>query len=248
MENIEMRQGIVINSVEVAGMVGKPHNDLMKDIRRYIVQFGEGNLSHSDYFTESEYISEQNKRLSCFLVTKKGCEFIAHKLTGARGTAFTVKYIDRFHEMEGRMADGQIHMPTGKQLMALAVLEAQKTIAEQKQAIERMRTKEIFADAVTASHSSILIGELAKIIRQNGIDTGEKRLFQWMRREGYLIRRNGTDYNMPTQRSMEMKLFEIRERAVTNPDGSIRITKTVLVTGKGQQYFINRFLQNQERS
>lgn len=100
--------------------------------------------------------------------------------------------------------------------------------------------------AVTASHSFILIGELAKIIRQNGIDTGEKRLFQWMRREGYLIRKNGTDYNMPTQRSMEMKLFEIRERTVTNPDGSIRITKTVLVTGKGQQYFINRFLKNQE--
>ena len=139
-------------------------------------------------------------------------------------------------------------MPTGKQLMALAVLEAQKTIAEQNQAIERMRPKELFADAVAASHSSILIGELAKIIRQNGVDTGEKRLFQWMRREGYLIRRNGTDYNMPTQRSMEMKLFEIRERTVTNPDGSIRITKTVLVTGKGQQYFINRFLQNQEGS
>ena len=101
---------------------------------------------------------------------------------------------------------------------------------------------------MSASHSSILIGELAKIIRQNGVDTGEKRLFQWMRREGYLIRRNGTDYNMPTQRSMEMKLFEIRERTVTNPNGSIRITKTVLVTGKGQQYFINRFLQNQEGS
>lgn len=139
-------------------------------------------------------------------------------------------------------------LPSGKQLMALAVLEAQKTIAEQNQAIERMRSKEIFADAVTASHSSILIGEPAKSIRQNGIDTGEKRLFQWMRQEGYLIRRNGTDYNMPTQRSMEMKLFEIRERTVTNPDGSIRITKTVLVTGKGQQYFINRFLQNKEGS
>lgn len=137
-------------------------------------------------------------------------------------------------------------IPTGKQLMALAVIEAQKTIAEQNQAIERMRPKELFADAVAASQSSILIGELAKIIRQNGIDTGEKRLFQWMRQEGYLIRRNGTDYNMPTQRSMEMKLFEIRERTVTNPDGSIRITKTVLVTGKGQQYFINRFLQKQE--
>ena len=143
---------------------------------------------------------------------------------------------------------GPAEIPTGKQLMALAVLEAQKTIAEQNQEIERMRPKEIFADAVTASHSSSLIGELAKIIRQNGFDTGEKRLFQWMRQEGYLIRRNGTDYNMPTQRSMEMKLFEIRERTVTNPDGSIRITKTVLVTGKGQQYFINRFLQNQEGS
>ena len=172
MENIEMRQGIVINSVEVADMVGKPHNDLIKDIRRYIVQFGEGNLSHSEYFTESVYISEQNKRLACFLVTKKGCEFIAHKLTGAKGTAFTVKYIERFHEMEGKIADGQVCMPTGKQLMALAVLEAQKTIAEQNQAIERMRPKELFADAVAASHSSILIGELAKIIRQNGVDTG----------------------------------------------------------------------------
>lgn len=134
-------------------------------------------------------------------------------------------------------------VPTGKRLMAMAVLEAQKTIAEQNRAIERMRSKEIFADAVTASSSSILIGELAKILRQNGIDTGEKRLFCWMRQQGYLIRRKGTDYNMPTQRGMEMNLFEIRERTITNPGGSIRITKTVLVTGKGQQYFINKFLR-----
>ncbi len=134
-------------------------------------------------------------------------------------------------------------IPTGKQLMAMAVLEAQKTIAEQGRAIERMRPKEVFADAVTASHSSILIGELAKIIHQNGIDTGEKRLFQWMRREGFLIRRKGTDYNMPTQRGMELGLFEIKERTINIPGGHVRITKTVLVTGKGQQYFINRFLR-----
>lgn len=134
-------------------------------------------------------------------------------------------------------------VPTGKQLMALAVMEAQKTIAEQEQAISRMRPKEVFADAVSASGSSILIGELAKLLRQNGIETGEKRLFDWMRREGYLIRRRGTDYNMPTQRSMEMKLFEVRERTINNPDGSVRITKTTVVTGRGRQYFINRFLQ-----
>lgn len=133
-------------------------------------------------------------------------------------------------------------IPTGKQLMALAVMEAQKTIAEQEQALRRMKPKEIFADAVAASRSSILIGELAKILRQNGVDTGEKRLFHWMRQVGFLIRRKGTDYNMPTQRSMELELFEIRERIINNPDGSIRITKTVLVTGKGQQYFINKFL------
>ena len=136
-------------------------------------------------------------------------------------------------------------MPAGKELMALAVLEAQKTIAELNRAVERMAPKEVFADAVSSSHSSILIGELAKILRQNGINTGEKRLFHWMRQEGFLIRRKGTDYNMPTQRSMELGLFEVKERTVNNPDGSVRITKTSVVTGKGQQYFINRFLQGQ---
>ena len=108
-----------------------------------------------------------------------------------------------------------------------------------------MAPKEVFADAVASSHSSILIGELAKILRQNGINTGEKRLFHWMRQEGFLIRRKGTDYNMPTQRGMEMELFEVKERTVNNLDGSIRITKTTVVTGKEQQYFINRFLQKQ---
>lgn len=132
--------------------------------------------------------------------------------------------------------------------MALAVIEAEKTIAEQHEEIERMKPKEVFADAVAASRSSILIGELAKILRQNGIDTGEKRLFRWMRDNGYLIRRSGTDYNMPTQRSMELKLFEVKERTLNNPDGSVRITKTTVVTGKGQQYFINRFLQEQGQS
>lgn len=91
-------------------------------------------------------------------------------------------------------------VPTGKQLMALAILEAQKIIEEQNRAIERMAPKEVFVDAVTASSSSILIGELAKILRQNGINTGEKRLFAWLRQQGYLVRRKGTDYNMPTQR------------------------------------------------
>lgn len=107
---------------------------------------------------------------------------------------------------------------------------------------ERMRPKEVFADAVAASHTSILIGDLAKLLKQNGIDMGQKRLFVWMRDNGYLIKRKGSDWNMPTQKSMEMKLFEVKESTLNNPDGSVRINKTTKVTGKGQQYFINKFL------
>lgn len=107
---------------------------------------------------------------------------------------------------------------------------------------ERMKPKEIFADAVSTSHTSILIGDLAKILKQNGVETGQKRLFSWMRENGYLIKRQGADRNMPTQRAMELGLFEVKESTVNNPDGSVRINKTTKVTGKGQQYFINKFL------
>lgn len=117
--------------------------------------------------------------------------------------------------------------------------EKNKKLSEEN---KRMKPKEIFADAVTVSDTCILIGELAKIIKQNGIDIGQNRLFTWMRDNGYLISRKGTDYNMPMQKSMDLGLFEIKERTINNPDGSVRITKTVLVTGRGQQYFINKFL------
>lgn len=117
--------------------------------------------------------------------------------------------------------------------------ERRRLLEEEK---ARNAPKVIFADAVSTSHTSILVGELAKLMKQNGIDTGEKRLFKWLRDNGYLIKRKGTDYNMPTQKSLELKIIEIKERTINNPDGSIRITKTPKVTGKGQQYFINKFL------
>ena len=136
----------------------------------------------------------------------------------------------------------QMQAPQGKELLALAVLEAQKTIEAQKAEIERMKPKEIFADAVAASHTSILIGDLAKLLRQNGVETGQRRLFDWLRENGYLIKRKGSDWNMPTQRSMELGLFEVKESTVNNPDGSVRTNRTTKVTGKGQQYFINKFI------
>ncbi len=135
----------------------------------------------------------------------------------------------------------QMQAPQGKELLALAVLEAQKTIEEKNAQIERMRPKEIFADAVATSKQSILIGQLAKLICQNGHEIGQKRLFKWMRENGYLMK-SGSDYNIPMQRYVEQGLFEIKESSIANPDGSTRITRTTKVTGKGQQYFINKFL------
>jgi anti-repressor protein len=138
---------------------------------------------------------------------------------------------------------------TPEQVMARALRIADRTIDELKlnnqrlvAVNEEMRPKAIFADAVAASHTSILIGDLAKLISQNGVNIGQKRLFKWLRDNGYLIKREGSDRNMPTQRSMEMKLFEVKESTISNPDGSVRITRTPKVTGKGQQYFVNKFL------
>ena len=134
---------------------------------------------------------------------------------------------------------------TPEQIMAKAILIAQDTISRQQAQIEEYRPKALFADAVSASHTSILVGELAKLLRQNGVEIGQNRLFAELREDGFLIRRQWTDYNMPTQRSMEMGLFEIKERAFSDPNGAVRITKTPKVTGKGQVYFVNRYLARQ---
>lgn len=139
----------------------------------------------------------------------------------------------------------QVPALQGKELLALAVLEAQKTIDEQSKAIERMKPKVIFANAVETSHTSILIGDLAKLLRQNGVDTGQKRLFEQLRNEGYLMK-TGSSRNMPKQRYVADGLFQIKETVISNPDGSVRMTKTTKVTGKGQQYFLNKYLKNKE--
>lgn len=137
----------------------------------------------------------------------------------------------------------QVKELSGQELMAKALIEAQNVLAAKDKQIQEMKPKVVFADAVATSHTSILVGELAKILKQNGIDMGQKRLFAWLREKGYLIKRQGTDYNMPTQKAMELGLFEIKEGSYVNGSGVNITTKTPKVTGKGQQYFINKFLQ-----
>lgn len=139
----------------------------------------------------------------------------------------------------------QVKELSGSELMAKALIEAQSVLAAKDKQIEEMKPKALFADAVATSHTSILVGELAKILKQNGIDMGQKRLFAWLREKGYLIKRQGTDYNMPTQKAMELGLFEIKEGSYVNGSGVNITTKTPKITGKGQQYFINKFLQQE---
>ena len=137
---------------------------------------------------------------------------------------------------------------TPEQVMARALQMANRMVDKLKkdnayllEKAEADAPKVLFADAVAASHTSILIGDLAKLIRQNGVEVGQNRLFQWLRDNGYLCS-TGERYNLPTQKSMELKLFEVKETTISNPDGSIRITRTTKVTGKGQAYFVNKFL------
>ena len=159
-----------------------------------------------------------------------------------------VQRTEKAKEVRQYLIDLEKAWNTPEQVMARALKLADKTIDKLKaenfaleKKIEQDKPKTIFADAVSASHTSILVGDLAKLICQNGVQIGQKRLFEWLRLNGYLIK-GGMSRNMPTQRSLEMGLFEIKESTIQNPDGSVRITRTPKVTGKGQVYFVNKFL------
>lgn len=149
----------------------------------------------------------------------------------------------RTHEAETRAMAPAL---TDEQIVARALQITTARVQELEAKVEADAPKVLFAEAVATSHTAILVGELAKILKGNGVDVGGTRLFEWMRRDGYLIRREGTDWNMPTQRSMELGLFRIKETAITHSDGHVTVSKTPKVTGKGQAYFINRYAPQSE--
>lgn len=178
-------------------------------------------------------------------VTAQGnqSEFIEHvfNLDSAKEIAM-IQRNDKGKEVRKYFIQVEKDFNSPEKIMARALLLADKKVHQLEAQIEADKPKVLFADAVSASHSSILVGDLAKLISQNGFKIGANRLFAWLRENGYLIKRKGCDWNMPTQKSMELGLFEIKETTITHADGHISISKTVKVTGKGQQYFINKFL------
>ncbi|HBF0770618.1 TPA: phage antirepressor KilAC domain-containing protein [Clostridioides difficile] len=258
---VKVNNKLTTDSRDIALMVEKEHKILLRDIRNYINQMEEANknmstdLYPSDYFIENTYLDDYKREKPCYAITKIGCDFIANKMTGIKGTAFTGIYTKRFDEMEKVLKEQQPKLPTtykeALQQLLIEVEEKEQLQLENQEkdkVIQLQQPKVLFADSVASSDNSILVGELAKLLRQNGIDTGQNRLFDWLRNNGYLIKRKGEDYNAPTQKSVDLGVIETKEGPRVHPDGHTSITKTPKITGKGQIYFINKFKKNNQIS
>lgn len=233
---------VVTDSRSVAEHFGKRHNDVTEVIHKLLAT----EKSVTKMFHESKF-EYRGQEFPMYLMNRDGFSLLVMGFTGKAALEWKLKYIEVFNAMEKAIKIPQL---TPSEQMARGLIAAQKlladrdaTIAKQKEQIDVLTPKGIFADAVTASKTSILVGGLAKLIKQQGIDIGQKRLFAWMRENGFLIK-NGTEKNMPTQRAMEMKLFEVKEGSFVDGNGVNRITRTTKVTGKGQVYFVNKFLNN----
>lgn len=196
-------------------------------------------------FTENEdYLAITQKRVTAQGNATNQTDHII-KLDMAKEIAM-IQRTDKGKEVRKYFIQVEKDFNSPEKIMARALLMADKKVHKLEAQIEADRPKVLFADAVSASKSSCLIGELAKILKQNGIDIGQNKLFQWLRSNGYLISRRGDSWNQPTQKSMELKLFELKKTNINHADGHTTTNTTTKVTGKGQQYFINKFL-NQER-
>ncbi|EIS9402294.1 TPA: Rha family transcriptional regulator, partial [Clostridioides difficile] len=196
---IKQNNQFLVESREVAELIEKKHDNLLRDIRGYKkILEDSSNLRSQDFFIESTYINTQNKIQPCYLLTKKGCDMVANKMTGEKGIIFTAIYVTKFEEMERELKEQQPKLPTtykeALQQLLIEVEEKEQLQLENQEkdkVIQLQQPKVLFADSVASSDNSILVGELAKLLRQNGIDTGQNRLFDWLRNNGYLIKRKG---------------------------------------------------------
>ena len=252
MEIIETRNNqAVTTSLQVAETFGKNHQHVLRDIENIVNKGGVQNWTdpHGKMFAIGSYKHPQNhQEYKMYYMNKDGFTLLAMGFTGKKAMQFKLDYIQAFNQMEKVIQENNLD----SYMIADPVKRAERWIKEQEQRKllaaqnEEMKPKALFADAVSSSKQTILVGDLAKLAKQNGINIGALRLFTWLRDQGYLIKRKGNDYNMPTQKSMELGLFKIKETAVTHSNGHVSLSKTPKVTGKGQQYFLNKLLKLQK--
>lgn len=232
-------QQAVTSSLQVAENFEKSHKHVLEAIDNKI-QSAENSADYKKMFCKGTYQDTRGRNQKMYYMNRDGFTFIAMGFTGSKADTFKLKYIEAFNKMESHIKTGGFKVPS-------TMAEALRLAADQQEQIEAMKPKVIFADSVSASHTTILVGDLAKILKGNGINIGARRLFQWMRDNGYLIKRKGADYNSPTQKSMNLGLFKIKESSHVNGDGVTVVTKTPKVTGKGQNYFVNKFLKDNKK-
>lgn len=231
----------VASSRQIAESFEKNHRDVL----RAVDNLKEDVRNFAQMFFETTVPDSYGREQRAYLMNRDGFTLLAMGFTGKAALEWKLKYIAAFNEMEKKLAE-QPRL-TRSQLLATALIAAHEELEEKDKQIETMKPKALFADAVSASGQSILVGEMAKLLSQNGIQMGQNRLFQWMRENGYLIKdKKRTDYNMPTQKSMELRLFEIKETSIAHSDGHTSINKTPKVTGIGQVYFVNLFLKTEK--
>ena len=228
---------MITDSRNVSDVFNKQHRHVLESIRNLEKDVP----NFRQMFFESTMPDSYGREQKVYFMDRDGFTLLAMGFTGSEAMKWKLKYIEAFNSLEKAWN-------TPEQVMARALKLADRTIEQLKsdnkvleQKIEQDKPKVIFSDAVSTSHTSILVGDLAKLICQNGVQIGQKRLFEWLRQNGYLIK-SGSSKNMPMQRYVEQGLFEVKESNVQNPDGSVRITKTTKVTGKGQVYFVNKFI------
>ena len=236
-------QQAVTSSLQVAETFNKNHRDVMKRIRDLTAQ----NIAVGKMFIQSTYLNRQGHSQPMYYMNRDGFTLLVVGFTGKKALEFKMQYIEAFNQMENELKQGYSTKNVGGYQVPSNYRGALLLAADLQEQVDIMKPKALFADSVSASHTTILVGDLAKILKGNGINIGARRLFQWMRDNGYLIKRKGADYNSPTQKSMNLGLFKIKESSHVNGDGVTVVTKTPKVTGKGQNYFVNKFLKDNKK-
>lgn len=236
----------VTDSLKVAQVFGRMHKNVIRSVREIITSANL--LADQQAFCGTSYRDTQGKEQPMYLMTREGFCALVMRWNGEKANQFKMAFIELFSKMEQAIRAMQPTAPAIPQTFAealrLAANQAEKIEAQQKQ-LEAQAPKVLFAKSVETSPSSILVGEMAKLVKQNGVDIGERRFFQWLRNNGYLCS-YGNRYNQPSQKAMDLGLFEIKKTTITKPNGDVMVASTTKVTGKGQIYFINKLLHNQQ--